>query len=307
MDQGLLGGASALVSAAIWAFSSTMMTAPARLYGGRATNLFKSTIGASFFLLTVVLWLGFSAFDLSWPVYARFIGSGVLGLAIADTAYLTSLKHIGPTLTAIVYQTSGIFTAVIGFVFLGETLTVHEAAGIVLVIGGVMLAVLGDAPVSAEPVQRGRGAVYALIAAAFHAMGVVLNKAGFRELEAWRGLTGPRAAMLAGCLRMTTAAFALLILAVAGGSFARQTRVLREPAGWRAVFVPAFLGTFVAMITMQISIGLLKSGVASVLLSMTPIFTIPVAWWLLGHRPTARSIGGALIALGGAYLLAKGK
>ena len=43
------------------------------------------------------------------------------------------------------------------------------------------------------------------------------------------------------------------------------------------------------MITMQLSLTLLKAGVASVLLSMTPIFTIPVAWWILKHRPSVRA------------------
>src|SRR5262249_17762467 len=110
----LLGGVAAVVSAAIWAFSSTYMTEPARKWGGRATNLFKSTIASVCFLATLLIAYGPDAFRIPGPVWIRFSVSGILGLAIADTAYLSALKHIGPTLTAIVYETSGIFTCVLG-------------------------------------------------------------------------------------------------------------------------------------------------------------------------------------------------
>jgi drug/metabolite transporter (DMT)-like permease len=310
-----LGGACALVSAAIWAFSATYMTSPARVWGGGAANLFKSTVGAAFFLASTLAVSGSAAFDASPEAWARFAASGLLGLAVADTAYLTSLRHIGPTLTAIVYQTSGIFTCALGVGLLHESLTVREIGGIGLVIVGVLLALAahvprkGGAPDDPHAGERGhklRGAAFALVAAAFHAAGVVLNKDAFRELLAHDGTDGLPAAMFAGFARMTAAAVALFGFGALTGTLARQTRVFRERAGWRATFLPAFFGTFVAMITMQLALTSLKSGIASVLLSMTPVFTIPVEWWVLKQRPTFRSIAGAAIALYGAWLLTPG-
>src|SRR5436190_10468803 len=110
----LIGGAAAVLSAAIWAYSSTYMTAPAKVWGGRATNLFKSGLSAVLFFFTLLAVFGPDAFQLSGAVWSRFAISGVLGLAIADTAYLNSLKYVGPTLTAIVYESSGIFTSLLG-------------------------------------------------------------------------------------------------------------------------------------------------------------------------------------------------
>jgi drug/metabolite transporter (DMT)-like permease len=43
-----------------------------------------------------------------------------------------------------------------------------------------------------------------------------------------------------------------------------------------------------------------------VLLSMTPIFTVPIAWKILNHRPTWRAVAGAAIALAGASILSLG-
>jgi drug/metabolite transporter (DMT)-like permease len=300
-----VGALCALSSAGIWAFSATYITVPARIYGGRATNLFKSTVGAAMFLLSVLAWLGPSGFDASGGAYARFMASGLLGLAIADTGYLSALRHIGPFLTALVYQTSGIITAIVGAAALDETLSATEVAGMASVIAGVILALFGRRHAPIDGARPLRGVAYALVAATFHAVGVVYNKGAFHVLAAEDGLQGPRAAVLGGCVRMTTAAVALFLLAALTGSLRRQTRIFREPAGRRMAFLPAFFGTFVAMVTMQLAIVSLKSGVASVLLSMTTIFTIPVAWWVLGERPTVRSVLGAVIALAGAWLLAE--
>jgi drug/metabolite transporter (DMT)-like permease len=143
----LLGGASALASAAIWAFSATYMTAPARTWGARATNFFKSAVATVLFLGALLVWPGgLAGFPAPPEVWGWFIASGVCGLAIADSAYLTSLPHIGPTLTAVVYQASGIFTAALGAAFLNERLTAVEGLGIGVVILGVLLALLSSPP-----------------------------------------------------------------------------------------------------------------------------------------------------------------
>jgi drug/metabolite transporter (DMT)-like permease len=141
----------------------------------------------------------------------------------------------------------------------------------------------------------------------FHAIGLVLNKQAFQSLEDWNGMRGMPAALHAGFARMGSAALALALLGLVTGSIRRQTVVFREPAGWRATFLPAFFGAFVAMFTMQVSLTLLKSGVASVLLAMTSIFTIPVEWRVLGRRPSARGVAGAFIALLGVVLLVSGR
>ena len=81
---------------------------------------------------------------------------------------------------------------------------------------------------------------------------------------------------------------------------------IREAEGWRATFLPALAGSFVAMITMQLALTSLKSGVAAVLLSMTPIFSIPVEWKVLGQKPSAGAAAGAVIAIAGVWLLTAG-
>jgi drug/metabolite transporter (DMT)-like permease len=304
--EALAGGAAALLSAAIWGYSSTLITRPSQIWGGQATNLFKSVVAAVLFLFAIIVVLGPSALNVPPAALWQFAVSGVLGLAIADTGYLSALKHIGPTLTAIVYETSGIFTCILGVALLDERLTAGEIGAVALVIGGVLLAVLDEPPAHVAREHLLRGVLYGLFAAAFHACGLIVNKTAFDSLAAADGTIGFRAAMIAGFTRMTAAAIGLLVLGVMTGSLARQTRPLREAAGWRASFLAAVLGSFVAMITMQLSLTLLKTGIASVLLSMTPIFTIPIAWKMLNHRPTWRAVAGAVIALAGASLLSLG-
>jgi drug/metabolite transporter (DMT)-like permease len=176
-----------------------------------------------------------------------------------------------------------------------------------LVIGGVLLAIVAVPSDKVEPGHRLRGAMLALLAAAFHSIGLVLNKQAFAALAAEHGRVGLPAAMTSGFARMGASAAGLVVFGLVTGSLARQSRPIREKDGWKMTFFATFIGTFLAMITMQLAVGVLRSGIVSVLLSMTPIFTIPVEYWLLGRRPSMRAIVGAIIALVGAYLLARGE
>ena len=68
-----------------------------------------------------------------------------------------------------------------------------------------------------------------------------------------------------------------------------------------AIFGPV-LGVWLGLI----SIDRIDTGVAATLMSLSPIFILPVAWLVEGERITLRAVVGAFVAVIGVSLLVMG-
>ncbi len=324
----VIGAAAALGSAAIWSVSSTLLTQSVRAFGSRQINIFKSTVAGVLFLLTVVLAFGGGPPTLGGASTAWFAVSGVIGLAIGDTCYLGSLRHLGPTTALVLYQTSSLFTMALGFAALDERPSIGNLAGALLVAGGVSLATWSR---SKGPISRPRGAtvrgmafdpstferrdvktgiLLGLGSAASQAVGVVLNRRAFELLDAAapalrtaEGVAALERPMFAAMLRLLAATAAMLLLAVVRRQPLDDTAALRSREGWRLTLIPTVLGTYLGILGMQVAVGSLPAGIAATLLATPPIFSIPVAWFMLGERPTATTVVGTVVATGGVFLV----
>ena len=74
-------------------------------------------------------------------------------------------------------------------------------------------------------------------------------------------------------------------------------------AGWGALFLLAAGPTVVGFGLYNVSLGLLPSGVANLVLSSEPVFTAGIAFLLLGERLSAVQAGGGLTILAGVVFL----
>ena len=73
--------------------------------------------------------------------YGLLAASGFVGITIASTTYFGALYTIGPRLTALLFSLTSPFSLGLGFVFLGETVSAGQGAGVALVVGGIGLAI----------------------------------------------------------------------------------------------------------------------------------------------------------------------
>jgi drug/metabolite transporter (DMT)-like permease len=307
----ILGVSAALASAILWAISSPMLSAPVHRYGAPAVNLYKSVVSTLLFFATMAAVLGAGALGRASDALPWFGLSGLVGLAIGDTAYFVSLRALGPSLALIIYQLSSVFGVVLGVVFRGERPGAMQLVGTALVVGGVAYATWtrADDPARGKRTAEARrlhlvGVAGGLLSALCQAVGLLINKrawdvavvAGFEKTEV-------SSSTLAATARMGATAIGLLLAVAVVGRFRQDTLPLREREGWRITWLPAVLGTYLGILSMQVAVANLDLGVASTLLGTSPIFVIPVAWLLIGERPTVRKTLGALIATGGVALI----
>lgn len=304
--QPLLGVAAALAASFLWAFSSPLLAAAVRRYDAAAINLYKSATTTVLFVVMAAVLLGVDVFGRSAGSLPWFALSGIVGLAVGDTAYFVSLRALGPSLALILYQTSAVFGLALGAAFRGEEPESAQLLGTVLVIGGVVVAVWAPRAAAGAADRRERliGVAAGLVSALCQAAGLLVNQSAWDRAAAEglpRGTAGGAALASAG--RMGATAIALVATLALVGRLGVGTRPLREREGWRLAFVPSFLGTFLGILAMQVAVANLELGVASTLLATSPIFVIPVAWLLVRERPTLRRTAGAVVATVGAALV----
>lgn len=70
-------------------------------------------------------------------------GSSAAGIMLATTTYVATIQLLGPRLNALVFTLSAPFALVLGYAFRAETVNLTQAAGVGLILAGIVLAILG--------------------------------------------------------------------------------------------------------------------------------------------------------------------
>jgi len=280
-----------LAAALCWAIGLNLFRKDVRLLGARAVNLFKGVFGCTLFLACLLV---AGVPPLEGRAVGLFLLSGVIGLALGDTFLFMALRHLGAHRTALLATLGPVLTALGAWLFRGETLGVQALSGIACAVAGVAM-VVWFRPHGSEPRRADAAGIgFAVVAALCQATGVVVSK------EAFAGHDVP---LLSAVLRLGAATAALALLALFRGELDGQVKRLFSPRPFRRLALAAFVGTFLGIWCMQAGIAWTDSAVASALHSTTPLFTLPIAVFVLKERVTPGAIVGSCLAVAGVMLL----
>ena len=296
--NGLEGELAAVAAAALFGLSSTFFTLAGRRVG-------PSTVNRARLLLAAIL-----AISLHWvtrgePVPSAatvnawlWLGlSGVIGLALGDQSLFQAYVRIGPALSMLIFSTTPVFTSLLGYAFLGESLAAVEWVGILVTL-------LGIAWVVSEPKRRdfhGAGSSYraGLLFAAGGALGQALGL-----LTAKLGLAEGVAPQSANLMRLLAAATAIWVAAFLAGGAHRTHSAYRHDlraSGFTTAGTAA--GPIFGVWLSLAAIDRAPLGIASTLMSLTPIFLLPIARLVFSEPISYRAVFGTIVALSGATIL----
>jgi drug/metabolite transporter (DMT)-like permease len=294
----LEGELAAVAAAAFFGLSSTFFTLAGRRVG-------PSTVNRARLLLAAIL-----AVSLHWatrgePVPSAatvnawlWLGlSGVIGLALGDQSLFQAYVRIGPALSMLVFSTTPVFTALLGYAILGESLAAVEWAGIAVTL-------LGIAWVVSEPKRRdfhGAGSSYraGLLFAAGGALGQALGL-----LTAKLGLAEGVVPQSANLMRLLGAAVAVWVVALVTGAAHRTHTVYRQdPRASVFTLVGTAAGPIFGVWLSLVAIVEAPLGVASTLMGLTPVFLLPIARLVFSEPISYRAVLGTIVALSGATIL----
>ncbi len=302
-ETGIMGEIAALSASAVWAMASIIFSRLGKTVSALALNWLKCAIalGMMFGVLYILdgrLW----PHSLSAEETALLATSGLVGLAIGDTAFFGALNRLGARRTLLFAALAPPMTAVLAVPVLGEPLGAPLIVGMALTMGGVVWVIserhndgthsLHDEQGQMTPSMKA-GIAFAITAAFCQALGNVLTKLGGSQISA----------LEISIVRLAFGVMGLTLFLSFTGRMMSTWTTMKKPRTAFLVVSATFLGTFLGL--WLVNAGLLYTyvGVASTLASTSPIFILPLAYLFDGERLTLRSVGGACVAVLGVAVL----
>jgi drug/metabolite transporter (DMT)-like permease len=294
----MLGEALAVLCALSWAFSVVLFK-KAELSADvspQSLNLFKNVMALPLLLVTMAVMGEQFQWDRSLEDWLGLAASGVIGIAIGDTLYFAALRRLGPGMLAIVETAFSPAVVIFSILLLDEVVGMSFLAGASLIMGGVVIATLGDINTS-EPGAGSSislpGVTVGVVAAVTVAFGFVIAKPALSRSGLVEGTT----------VRLVFGLIAQLLWILPRRSRGDVLWILKPHPVWRALLPGAFIGSYVAMLLWLGGLKYTDASVAALLNQLTVVFTIAMGVMALGERLTRGRVIGAAAALCGAVLI----
>ncbi|MEM2879121.1 MAG: DMT family transporter [Candidatus Bathyarchaeia archaeon] len=136
----MIGEFAALGAALCWTFSAVFYRRALASTSPIQANTVRC-LGTSLVLIIVMVVLGKIGVLSGLPMQVLFLTcfSGVIGLGVGDTLYMSSLKTIGVSRAVPITCTYPLFNLVWAYLLAGETITIPVAAGAFTIVLGVWL------------------------------------------------------------------------------------------------------------------------------------------------------------------------
>lgn len=303
MDLNLLGQTAALITAGLWTFNSLFFAEAGRRIGSISVNAYRIVMAVGF-LGAAHAALSGSLLPVASGGQWFWIGlSGIIGLGIGDFGLFAAFVLIGPRRSVLVMALSPIFASITAFVMLGETISLPGLAGIAITLTGVIWVILErDRSTVAKPgPERGVeawGVILALVGAIGQGTGLVFAKKGI-YYEVGMILNPVSTALI----RMVFGALFVWISILVAGRLGELRKALRNKAGLRFTAAGALIGPFLGVTFSMLAVAHTQAGIAQTLMSLMPVFIIPVVWALYGQRTSFRGVLGAVVAVIGVAIL----
>lgn len=302
---------AAVAAALCWTFSSLTFGLASREVGAVAVNQFRlfAAVPVMFALHAATaggLWPhGLEGWRVQWLVL-----SGLAGLAIGDLGYFYALALVGPRLSSVVQATWPAMAMLMAWGMSGEEPGIRGVVGLALTTLGVVAVVARARDGSSwrpdvTPRMRFFGVLGALVAALGQAGGMAMSRVAMQEGPDLPDGLPPLSATVVRLLAGTIGVIVISLLQRQAGAF---TVLLRSGRPMRNTLTGTLFGPVVGIfLSMYATRHASHAGVAAALMSLTPLFLLPVSWIAYRARVTPMAVVGTLLATAGAIVLLGGR
>lgn len=293
----IYGELAALATALCWAFGSALFTLSGTRIGSANVNRGRLVIAAVLLCISHLLITG-QLLPLDAPFERWFwLGlSGLVGFIIGDGMLFEAFVLIGPRLSMLLMALVPIVSALFAWLVFGEALKVVEICAIVMTLAGIIW-VIADKNRGGRN-QHGKkmvlGIVMGIGGALGQAFGLILSK---------KGLEGGFPALSGNVIRVLCAAIVIWLITLVSGKARSTISSFKDIKALGFLSGGAFCGPFIGVWLSLISINYARLGIATTLMSITPIFLIPISRLVFHDKITIGAILGTLVAVTGVAIL----
>jgi drug/metabolite transporter (DMT)-like permease len=293
--QGHLGEFSALLVAVFWTISALAFESASRRVGSLSVNLLRLIVGFFFLSILTLLRRGmlFPA-DASTENWLWLGLSGIVGFVLGDLFLFKSFTIIGSRFAMLIMTLVPPMTAFFGWIILGEHLSILNLAGITLTLTGIAIAIFSRTGANEKLSLKlaPSGILYALGGALGQALGLVLSKLGLKDYDPF---SATQIRVIAGI-----AGFAILVTLMRRWS--GISAALKNIPGIKSLTLGAFFGPFLGVSFSLISVKFAKTGIASTIMALTPVFILLPAYFFYKQKVTLQELIGSMVSVCGVAL-----
>jgi drug/metabolite transporter (DMT)-like permease len=289
------GELAAVGAAIVWAIATWIYSRFSHHFSALQLNIVKGLI-ASMMMLVVLPFMP-SSYVAVDSQYLWILGiSGVIGIAIGDSAYFASLKRIGANKTLLLESLAPPLSGILALAFLGTALALSNWMGVLITTIAVASVVFQPGREQHEKTDM-VGVGYGLLASICQASGVVISHFAL--------VAGDLPPLLGALIRLLigVAAVALFIPLLEDKPYSsmKSRASSLDKVSWFWLLTAIFVGTFLALWLQQIALKHANPAVAQTLIATSPLFIL-VIYAIKGQPISKRSLLGTIAALCGISL-----
>lgn len=285
-----IGEIAALATALCWAVTATAFESSAKKIGSLNLNLSRLLIGLLFLSIFTGITRGqFLPIDASSSAWFWLLMSGFVGIVLGDLFLFESFVLIGSRIAMLIYASVPPLSALLAYVFLGESMRFLQIVGMFITLIGIALVILvskGEGSdkkiVFSHPVK---GIAFAFLGAFGQAAGYIIGKFGMSDYDAF---ASTQIRLIAGII-----GFALLFTIKNHWKTYAQSFKVKEAL--MSLTIGSFFGPFLGISLSLFAVQRINPGVASTLTSITPILLIPYAFWIKKESIQLKEVIGTFI------------
>jgi drug/metabolite transporter (DMT)-like permease len=302
---------ASFLAAIFFALNATFSGRNARAHGPARANLGRLVVAALLLgAFAHTLGHGFTSASVGW-----FFLSGVIGMGLGDLGVYAALPLLGSRLTVLMTQCLAAPIAAGGeWLWLDTRLTATQIFWGLVILAGVALALM---PSKASPPRvaiKPIGFLFGLVAAAGQGLGALVSRkgglvadaAGEATHNATFGLNAAYQRILAGLI-FASLWFLVFRLMRRNPTASGPTTPVSTPLNLRLIAANGLIGPVLGVGCYQWALATTPSGLVLPIAAMTPLFSIPIAFWLEGDRPSRRTLVGSVVAVGGCIALTQAR
>ncbi len=292
-----MGEIAGLVTALCWAFTSVFFTIGGIRVGSAIVNRVRLLIAAIFLSFTHLLTTGNLFPVVADPERWFWLGiSGLVGFVIGDAMLFEAFVVVGTRVSMLLMSLAPIMSALFAWIFLNEVLNLLEITAIMLTVSGIIW-VVADKQKDKTWVKGKRlfwGITLGVGGALGQTFGLNLSK---------KGLGGGFSTLTGNLIRVLCAVVVIWLFTMVRGKVKQTFISLKDKKAFQALIAGSFFGPFVGVWLSLVAIKYARIGIASTLMSTTPIILIPFTYWIFKDRITINAILGTIVAVIGVAIL----
>jgi drug/metabolite transporter (DMT)-like permease len=290
-----VGEISALLTAVLWSFTSIAFSHAAEKIGSIQLNMNRLLLASLFLFFTIIIFN--ISYHLSSNQVLNLSLSGIIGLVIGDSFLFKAYRQIGARLSILLMSFAPGLSAIMGYFFLSEKISLIGIIGMVVTLIGIFIVVSEknkspEAKYNMTPIGFFNG----FMGAAGQAGGLIFAKLAFDQ--------GDINGFVATFIRIIASVIIFLPVLLIFGKYKNPIKTYKNNFKALASTTGGTIsGPYLGITFSMIAVAHTNVGIAATLMSTMPVLMLPLVKYFYKDKLGWKAIIGAFITVAGVAIL----